>query len=129
MWIEGHNREWKADDPDELADVLAFRDPLGGAQFWLSHTGLPHPLVAIRISGDLCDVHYFPSEGHPGFRALATPPAMNNQSVTFTYEGCDPASGEDVPARFVLSFASVVAIAREFHRSQALPGSAPWLEL
>jgi len=129
MRIEGHNREWNAGDEAELEQILAFRDTVGGAQFWLSHPELQHPFVAIRVSGGLCDVHYFPETGHPGFRALATSPATHNQTVSFVYEGCDPSSGEDVPAEFVLSFSSAVTIAREFYRAQTLPASASWFEL
>jgi hypothetical protein len=132
MRIEGHHREWSAADETALEQVLRFRDRLGGGQFWLSHDDDPYPTVAIRVSGDLADVHYFPFKGHPGFRALASPSVRSEQggkTTTFVYEGCDPASGEESPIEFTLPVDRAVSLAREFFRASARPSGASWFEL
>jgi hypothetical protein len=132
MRIQGHNREWDADDETALEQVLAFRDDVGGALFWLTDDEDPHLALAIRISGDLADVHYFPEEGHPGFRALAEPSAARvkeNQMTTLIYEGCDPATGEETPSEFVLPVSTAIALARQFHRTRRRSPAVSWLEL
>jgi len=132
MRIDGHHRTWSATDEATLAQVLRSRDRAGGGQFWLAHDERPYPAVAIRISGDLGDVHFFPFEGHPGFRALAPAsmgPEHGGKVTTLVYEGCDPASGEDTPGEFILPVDTVVALAREFFRTGARPAGASWFEL
>jgi hypothetical protein len=130
MLIEGHHRRWLASNESELDDVLEFRDDVGGAQFWLITAEETYPLLAIRVSGDVGDVHYFPDEGIAGFRALSPPEHREHDDVVlFRYEGADPADGEDVTTRFVLPFSAVVDIARQFFRSQSLPKLATWFEL
>jgi hypothetical protein len=130
MLIEGHHRRWLASSESELDDVLKFRDNVGGAQFWLSTAEETYPLLAIRVSGDVGDVHYFPDEGVAGFRALSPPEHQGPDDVVlFRYEGADPADGEEVAPRFVLPFSAVADIARQFLRSQSLPKLATWLEL
>ena len=132
MRISGYHREWDAHDEAGLDRVLEFRDAVGGAEFWLSIKDDSYPVVSIRVSGALADVHYFPEEGHPGFRALAAPESTQEQEapdVRFRYEGCDPASGEDVPGQFVLPFSVALDLAREFYRTGAQPSSAAWFEL
>jgi hypothetical protein len=131
MRIDGHHREWSAADETALEQVLRFRDRVGGGQFWLSHDDGSYPAVAIRVSGDVADVHYFPFEGHPGFRALASPagPDHGRNTTTLVYEGCDPSSGEESPVEFILPVDTAVSLAREFFRTRTRPSGASWFEL
>lgn len=128
MWVEGHNRKWEVEDEAELERVLQFRDVVGGAQFWLGFPSQRYPVLAIRVSGDMADFHYFAHEGHAGFRALSEPTLARGDAV-FVYEGSDPASGEKVPGRFVLPSSRVTGVARGFFRTHERPTSVSWLEL
>lgn len=129
MKIEGHHRRWDAPDEAALQRVLQFRDGVGGALFWLARDGDRYPTLAIRISGDLADVHYFPRDGHPGFRALAEAPLQSGPARIFIYEGCDPATGEETPVEFVLPVSTAIDLAKEFHRTGARSSAVSWLEL
>ena len=132
MRIQGHRREWRAADEVALEEVLRFRDRAGGGLFWLRPDDGSYPAVAIRISGDLADVHYFPLAGHPGFRALASPsrrPIYGGATATLVYEGCDPSSGEESPTEFVIPVDTAVSLGREFFRTGTRPSSTPWFEL
>jgi len=129
MRIEGHHRRWNASDETALEDVLRFRDDLGGAQFWITDDDDPFPAVAIRLSGDFADVHYFPHDGHPGFRALAETPPPAGQTTTFIYEGCDPPTGEETPSEFVLLASTAIDVAKEFQRTGTRSPVLSWFEL
>jgi hypothetical protein len=130
MQIAGDNRHWDAEDEAQIETVLKFRDAVGGGLFWLSVPDEEYPALAIRISGDVGDVHYFPGGGHPGYRALASrQPGDPDGHVLFRYEGADPASGEEVSQRFVLPCPIVVGIAQEFFSQRSLPASVTWFEL
>lgn len=87
------------------------------------------PALAIRITGGHADVHYFPEEGHPGFRALAEPPVPTNHPIVFVFEGCDPASDELTPSEFVLPVSIALAVAKEFCRTGTRSSSVSWFEL
>jgi hypothetical protein len=130
--VEGHHRRWDPGDESALEQVLRFRDGLGGGQFWLAHDDGSYPAIAIRISGELADVHYFPFEGHPGYRAQASPSASQGpggQSVVLIYEGCDPSTGEESPVEFIVPIDTAIGLAREFHRTGTRPQGAAWFEL
>jgi len=131
MKIEGQHCKWHAQDEATIQQVLEFRDEVGGAVFWLARDDARYPTLAIRISGDMADVHYFPHEGHPGFRALAEPSVREGQPTNFLfiYEGCDPATGEETPSEFVIPLSTAIALAKEFHRSGARSSAVSWFEL
>ena len=129
MKIEGHHRKWDAQDEDTLERVLELRDDVGGALFWLTHDGDGYPALTIRISGDMADVHYFPGEGHPGFRALAESPARNGQASIFVYDGCDPMAGEETPSEFVLHASTAMNLAKDFYRNRTRSSFVSWFEL
>jgi hypothetical protein len=130
MQIEGHHRHWQVATEAELGAVLLFRDGVGGARFWLNADDEDFPVLAIRISGDVGDVHYFPAEGHPGSRALATLEGPEkDQTILLRYEGADPASGELTSRRFILPFATLLDVARSFFHVQSLPASLAWFKL
>lgn len=130
MRIEGHHRSWQAATEAELEAVLSFRDSVGGAQFWLSAADEDFPMLAVRISGDVGDVHFVSAGGHPGLRALASRNAPElEETILFRSEGADPATGEEVGTRFVLPFVTLVVVARDFFRQQSPPDSVSWFEL
>jgi hypothetical protein len=86
-------------------------------------------LLAIRVTGALADVHYFPNEDHPGFRCLGGDGLPDGGTTTLVFPGCDPATGEETPNEFVVSFETARRIAREFFYSRQMSPGFSWFEL
>jgi hypothetical protein len=129
MKIEGHGIAWVANDEKGLEAILRNRDGRGGGLFWMSDEGSANPCLAIRVSGDLCDVHYFPDDNHPGFRCLGGQDLPPNGRTNFVYEGCDPYAGEETENEFVVAFSTALAVAKEFFRTKQMSCSVQWFEL
>lgn len=127
MLLEFNGQTQVVESPVALREAIRVRDSRGGAQFWISEGPRSFSCLAVRVSGDLADAHYFPDEGHPGFRCLASSPP--DRSVLFVFEGCDPGVGERVPAEFVLSLGELDAVVSEFASTQRMCPSSSWLEL
>src|SRR5262249_4186533 len=109
-----YRRSWEVKDVKGLEDALAWRDARGGTEFWLSHDEEKYPVLAMRVTGELADVTFFPEEGHPGFRCLGGKGLTKGGSTTLGFEGCAPATGEDAPNEFVVPFETAYSIAMEF---------------
>jgi Immunity protein Imm1 len=127
--VGGHNQTVQVEDLTSLEAVLARRDHRGGGLFWLTPDGERFPALAVRVSGDLADVHYFPWDGHPGFRCLAGDGLSEGGLTTLVFEGCDPASGEDTPNEFIVPFETARSIAKEFFHSRQMSEAVSWFEL
>ena len=128
MRVDGHSRAWQVDDLQGLVETLAWRDDRGGAILWLTPNDARYPAMALRISGGVADVHYFPREGHPGFRCMGG--GLPTGGMTrLVYQGADPATGEDTPNEFVLPVEQAAAVAVEFFRSQQMSATVSWFEL
>jgi hypothetical protein len=74
-------------------------------------------------------VHYFPQEGHAGFRCLGGEGLPEDGRTRLVYQGCDPPSGEEIPNEFVVPQAAAVQAARDFFQSPQRSISLSWLEL
>lgn len=129
MRVAGHRRTWRVADLAGLADALAWCDDHGGARLWLAPDDAPYPALAIRISGGLADIHYFPQEGHPGLRCLGGGGLPSGGLTRLVYQGADPASGEDVPNEFVVPVEWAAEIAAEFFQSRQMSAAVQWFEL
>jgi hypothetical protein len=127
--VGGYHRTWDVRNEGALKDALASRDSRGGAVFWLAHDNAEYPTLAIRISGDVADVHYFPHDGHPGFRCLGGEGLPAGGMTTLVYDGCDPGIGEDTPNEFVVSVSKARELAEEFFRTKRMLKGASWFEL
>ena len=129
MQVETSYRSWQVNDVNGLQDVLAWRDNRGGAQFWLSDELVKYPVLAIRVTGELTNVFFFPKEGHPGFRCVGGEGLPKNESTTFVFDGCDPWTGEDSPNEFVVPLKTACSIAAEFLWKKEMSKAVSWLEL
>jgi hypothetical protein len=127
--VSGCQRNWDIQDLGALQQALASRDSLGGALFWLAHADDEYPTLAIRISGDVADVHFFPRDNHPGFRCLGGDGLPEGGMTTLVFEGCDPGSGEDTPNEFVVPASTACEIAAEFFRTGRMSTHVSWFEL
>jgi hypothetical protein len=118
--VSGYHRTWDVQDVAALEKAFAWRDSRGGAGFWLAHGSDRYPTLAIRISGDVADVHYFPHDGHPGFRCLGGEGLPDGGMTTLVYDGCAPFSGEDTPNEFIVPFSKAWELAKEFFRTKPM---------
>lgn len=129
MRVAGYCRTWKVADLAGLAEALAWRDDHGGAMLWLTPDDAPYPALALRVSGDVADVRYFPWAGHPGFRCLRSGGLPSGGLTRLVYQGADPATAEDVPNEFVVPVELAAEIAAEFFRSRRMSAAVSWFEL
>ncbi|WP_157369849.1 hypothetical protein [Zavarzinella formosa] len=129
MRVDGYRESWQVADDNDLDAALGFRDDQGGALFWLVPDEADYPTLAIRVSGDLADICYFPQDGHPGFRVLKSVGPPEGGMTTLVYRGCDPASGEVTHNEFIVPFETAHAVAKEFFRSRQMSEAVSWFEL
>ena len=129
MRVQGYHRAWQVEDIKALEDALAWRDSRGGARFWLAHNDQKYPALAIRVTGDVADVHFFPEEGHPGFRCLGGEGLLKGGWTVLVFQGCDPGTGEETPNEFVVPFKTACSIAREFFSRKQMSDTVSWFEL
>ena len=127
MEIAGHRQTWEVDNEEELVQVLARRDPRGGAEFWLSQTHSSSPCLAIRISGTLGD--FFPGGEHPGYRCLGGEGLTADGSTTLVYEGCDPGGGVEVSNHFIVPLGRMLLVAIAFYHDGRMSPAEEWFEL
>ena len=128
MQVHGNHRKWSVDSEMDLDTAIAWRDQRGGAVFWVAHEP-QYPCMAIRVSGDVADVHYFPEAGHPGFRCLGGTGLPEDGFTTLIYEGCDPAAGEATPNRFIVPWPTARSIAGDFLAGGRMSDRVRWFEL
>lgn len=129
MRIDRYSEKLHVADDKSLDAALAWRDDRGDGMFWLGPDEDQYPALAIRASGEVADVHYFPCDGHPGFRCLGGNGLPDGGLTTLVYQGCDPATGEESPNEFVVSFETARALAREFFRTGQMSPTVSWFEL
>ena len=130
MRVEEFTRSWHVTNAKELAAALTSRDDKGGALFFISpDDDQRYPSLAIRVTKDYADVHYFPFDGHPGFRCLGGAGLPQDGWTSFVYQGCDPGTGEETPNEFIIPFATACVIAKDFLRSGQRSDAVEWLEL
>jgi hypothetical protein len=129
MEVSGYNRTWPLENLEDLKAVLAWRDAKGGALLWFADPHPNYPQLAIRISGECADIHYFPEKGHPGFRCLGGEGLPEGGMTTLVFEGGDPGRGEETPNEFVVSLPIVWLVAKEFFASKVMSSSVSWYDL
>jgi hypothetical protein len=127
--VGGDRQTWQVEDVNSLEGALAWRDDRGGGLFYLTPNDAPYPAMVIRVGGDVADVHYFPRDGHPGFRCLGGDGLPEGGWTTLVYQGCDPATGEETPNEFVVPFDTARSVAKEFFRSEQMSEAVSWFEL
>lgn len=130
MRVDEFTRSWQVTNAKELAAALTSRDEKGGALFFMTpDDDQQYPSLAIRVTKDFADVHYFPFDGHPGFRCLGGAGLPKDGWTNFAYQGCDPGTGEETPNEFIIPLATACEIAEEFRRSGQRSNAVEWLEL
>jgi hypothetical protein len=129
MRLGGYRRMWQVGDAESLDAALVWRDGRGGGIFWLRPDDDDYPALAMRVSGEVADIHYFPHEGHAGFRCLGGEGLPEGRMTTLVYEGACPSTGEETPNEFVVSFETARSLAAEFFHTTKKPEAVQWFEL
>ena len=129
MRLEGNGRSWLIEDEASLEKALAYRDRCGGAQLWLSPNNADFPCLAFRISGEVGDIHFFPKEGHPGYRRLGGKGLPHGGVKALVFDGCDPKDGEETPNLFIISPEEIIGVAKSFLCVTNIVNLEAWVEL
>ncbi len=120
---------YDVENEQELEELLKKKDRCGGGLFWIAESENSYPYLGIRVTESVGDIHFFPEEGHPGFRCIGGEDLPKSGNTVLIYYGCDPADGEETPNEFIVPFATLLVVAKEFLQSKKLPESVKWLEL
>lgn len=97
-------------------------------EFHITHGDAEYPMLDVLVTGDLAALHYFPREGHPGFRAAGNLAGLEQWEITvFDISACGDTIG--VLNDAVMPVARALAAAKEFLTSDQLPQSVEWFEL
>jgi len=127
--LEGYRRSWHVETVADLDAALAWRDELGGADFWLMPDNKEYPCLAIRIGGNLGDMHFIPDSDSPGYRCLGGEDLPRDGITKLLFMGCDPGTGEEVPNECVVAVGTITKTARGFLLGESVLGLAAWIEL
>jgi hypothetical protein len=127
--VDQYRQSWQVTNVKQLVAALASRDDKGGALFHITPGDERYPSLAIRVTKDYADVHYFPYDGGPVFRCLGGEGLPEGGWTSFVYQGCDPGTGEETPNEFIVPFATACAIGKAFLRTGERSDAVEWLEL
>jgi hypothetical protein len=112
----------------DLQDVTNRRDRKNGLEVWFAESTNSFPCIAVRISPPWCDIHFFPHDGHPGFRCMSNEFFVEGET-RFLFQGCDPGDGELVPNEFVIPVEDMQAIVWQCMMDRAPAATRAWYEL
>lgn len=112
----------------DLQDVMNRRDRKNGLEVWFAESTNSFPCIAVRISPPWCDIHFFPQDGHPGFRCMSNE-FLDEGETRFLFQGCDPGDGELVPNEFVIPVRDMQAIVWQCMMDRVPAATREWYEL
>jgi hypothetical protein len=121
-----YSREWSVETGSEIAGVLARRHDRGVNEFWLFYKGQEFPRMAINVAGDLAFVHYFPCDGHPGWRLLGHVAGLDPKGET-AFQICG--EYDTAPNVFVVPCRVALEVAIAFSNDTRMPEVGEWYEL
>lgn len=122
---ENYHRTWDVEAAPDITAVLEHRHNRVN-EFWLSHEADSYPLMAIEVVENLALVHYWPYEGHPGYRLLGNVPELPPDGET-EFQICS--EYETTPNTFVVKFDIALKAAIAFSRTPEMPKVGEWYEL
>jgi hypothetical protein len=127
MRIEDYESKCDLTAPADIAAALSKR--YGGRNtFWLFHGNEQRPELNILVSGDLAYAHFFPKEGHPGYRSVGTLQNLRpgEDTVFFLYNSREPV---EIMNEAIIPFSDALRGAQEFAISKTFPKSIRWSSL
>ena len=88
-----------------------------------------YPYLALHLNGDVAYLHYFPSDGHPGFQPTVPDGTDVVADVHFLNLDGTESGAFDMPRSTLISVDDAVTAVREFARDSEPPPSIEWFEL
>jgi hypothetical protein len=128
MRIQDFERVYDANASDEIDSAMAKRYGSGVNAFWLSHGSSKYPSILILVNGDLASLHYFPEEGHPGFRSVGTVQGLEPGGTTAFFMN-NVKEEQPILNDSIVPLSTALKAAKEFSASTELPHSVEWFEL
>lgn len=117
----------EVDEATSIDNVLGLRYGSGVNEFWIfRESEFPH--LAILVNQDRACVHYFPEEGHPGFRSRGEVEGPLDEEYLVFYTNT-PQEELTVPAKASVPVDLAIRAAREFFADPRLPPALRWDEL
>ncbi|WP_430453906.1 Imm1 family immunity protein [Rhodopirellula europaea] len=128
MKIHDLSGSFETDDTSQLAERLRGdrRDAYGA--FHVSGDDAM-PYISAHFNGDIAYVHYFATDGHPGFQPTDMTPNGCPDEVHFLNTDGAEAGAIDMPASALVDADTAIQAILEFAASGQMPQSIQWFEL
>jgi hypothetical protein len=126
MIIEDYDSDHNVTEPADIEAVLSKRYPGGINSFWLYRGPEQFPSINISVKGDLAYVHYFPTDGHPGFASVGNSDPRSSETSIFFIR---PTEKIWVLNSTLVPFSDALKAAQEFAVSGAAPRCIQWNSL
>lgn len=126
MKIQDFDGEVEVHDLDTLQDTLARCFRKNANEIWLS-MDKKYPSLGILIQDKLACVHFFPKEGHPGFRSIGEQ-LLNLNGVSIFHVNT-PQEEIEVTNKAVIDLSTALQASQEFFQTGQMPQCVKWLEL
>ncbi|MBO0803743.1 MAG: hypothetical protein J2P25_11815 [Nocardiopsaceae bacterium] len=110
-------------DSDDLASVLAMRDPGGDAEFHLHRPSVDYPVLFLHVHADRWYLYFFPDEDEAGAFAVGDDPGAAGS--TRMPAGCDIEVGNGS----LVSGEIALRVAAEFMATVERPDSVEWVDM
>ena len=128
MKIIDFSGTFETEDADQIADRLrSIRDGDFGAFYVAGASNYPY--VAVHFNAEVAYLHYFPSDGHPGFQPTGMTPNGFADHVHFLNIDGTEGSAFDMPASTIVDAETAIAAVLEFATNVEMPLSIDWCEL
>ena len=107
---------------------LSQKDHRGANCFWINTPGSDYPSLNILVIGDFAYAHFFPEEGHAGFRSVAEVHDLPEDGEIIFYLS-ESEEEQAIWNDMVIPFSKAVDLVKEFFEAGELPKTIEWEEL
>jgi|SRR5580693_9061754 hypothetical protein len=128
MMLQDMKGSFQVENSVALEEKLNKRYGSGVNEFWLSHKNDDGAKLAILVSNELANVHYFPPGKHPGYNSIGSIPELDVRGYS-KFSINNPDELQWIGNAHVVPFSAAVNAAKEFFERDELPKSINWLEL
>lgn len=111
---------------NDLLNVMKKRYGNGVNEFWITDDETDNPCMAILVNGELANVTFFPSDGHPGFQSAGTDNNAEGYTVFYTNT---PEEEIEINNDMIIPIEQAVQAAREFFTTKNRPSCIDWVDL
>ncbi|TWT81670.1 hypothetical protein CA13_31230 [Planctomycetes bacterium CA13] len=128
MQIHDLSGTFETDDAAEITDRLrTVRKGVHCAFFVAGDSAYPY--IAVHFNSDIAYIHYFPSDGHPGYQPTGMTPHGVSDDLHFLNVDGSEAGAFDLPASALVDADTAISAVLEFAANCEMPQSINWFEL